>query len=68
MTDRVIFDALALERTRGDKHRAEIRAEGWRAGAEAMRREAARIAAMEPGSREAAAAIRSLPIPEMPNG
>lgn len=36
-------EALAEEARRGDEHRAQIRAEGWRAGAEAMRREALTI-------------------------
>lgn len=44
MTAPTIDAALAIESARGDEYRAQIRAEGFRAGAEAMREAAVKLA------------------------
>jgi hypothetical protein len=67
MTAKTLPDALAIESARGAEHLAQIRAEGWRAGAEAMRAHVAGILDLA-SQHSMADAIRSLAIPEAPNG
>jgi hypothetical protein len=55
MTAKTQADALAIEPARGAEHIASIRAEAYRAGAEAMRRRAA----------DALTKMQRLPIPEI---
>lgn len=79
MTAKTMPEALAIEAARGAEYRAEIRAEGFRAGAEAMRETAAAAseatlntaqggdfarAAANRAARKIADRIRSLSIPE----
>lgn len=59
-----IDEALALEAARGAEHIAMIRAEGWRAGAEAMR-EAIAKEWEDAGWHQNAVATRSIAIPEI---
>lgn len=83
MTAQTLPDALAIESARGAEHLAQIRAEGWRAGAEAMKAATlADIAArIDRGRRKYGPGddsvlimiavenmVRSLAIPETPNG
>lgn len=72
VTSPTMSGALAEERARADDRDARIRAEGWRAGAEAMREAAAVemertrdvFGDVPQTSRSAAKRIRSLDIPE----
>lgn len=70
MTAKTFEGALALEAQRRDDRDARIRAEGFRAGAEAMREHIAQAFEKSAGRlwRVQATVIRSIDIPEMPNG
>jgi len=68
MTAQTLPEALAAEAARGAEHIASIRAEGFRAGAEAMREAAAKVVDdnfRTAGNPWPGRAVRSLPIPEI---
>ena len=69
MTAKTLPDALAIESARGAEHLAQIRAEGWRAGAEAMRAAVLRLVETHgTDGRVTTYEVATLVIPEAPNG